>query len=242
MTATELREISRDQSQFQVRAADSATPVFTGYALVFNSRTAIGNPLSWGFYEEIDQAAATKTLAEGDQRFLVDHQSHMLVARKSAGDLRLTQDTNGVMVDADLDSELSYVRDLTRNVEKRRITGMSFQFEVVRDEWTVEQVETSDGNSADVEVRRLLEIRVPEVSAVTFPAYTETTAALRAVSMRDDPDPLGRRAALLSRDDSRRPGGSTGDRKTAAPGESTLHVSHADLLMGGFAARYGLTV
>jgi HK97 family phage prohead protease len=240
MPATELREISRDLAQIEVRTA--AIPTFTGYALVFNSRTAIGNPLSWGFYEEIDPAAATKTIAEGDQRFLVDHMSHMLVARKSAGDLRLTQDATGVLADADLDTELSYVRDLARNVEKRRITGMSFQFEVVRDAWSVEQVETSDGNTADVEVRRLLEIRMPEVSAVTFPAYTDTTAAIRAVSSRDDPDPLGRRASLFRKSEISSPGGSTGRSRQAAPGESTLHRPQLDLALGGWSARTGLVI
>jgi hypothetical protein len=124
-------------------------------------------------------------------------------------------------------------------LEKRRITGMSFQFEVVRDDWQVEQVETRDGNTADVEVRTLLELRCAEVSAVTFPAYQETTAALRAVSLRDDPDPLGRRAELLERND-RRPGGSTVGKGDTAPGESTLHVAHVDLVLGGWAARTGL--
>lgn len=241
MQATELRDLSRETARLEIRS-DASTPTFGGYAIVFDSRTAIGNPLTWGFYEEIDPAAATKTLAEGDQRFLVDHMSHMLVARRSAGDLRLTQDQTGVAVDADLDMELSYVRDMARNVEKRRLTGMSFAFSVVRDDWSTEQVSTSDGQSADVEVRRILEMRVSEVSAVTFPAYEETTAALRAVSMRDDPDPLGRRRELLREVEVRRPGGSTGEREKAAPGESTLHVAHLDLAMGSWAARTGLTV
>lgn len=236
--STELRDLSATASRFELRA-DPTAATFGGYAVVFNSRTAIGNPLSWGFYEEIDPAAATKTLAEGDQRFLIDHDSAKLVARKSAGDLRLTQDASGVFADADLDMELSYVRDMARNIEKRRLTGMSFAFQVVRDQWDVEQVETNDGNTADVEVRRLLEIRISEVSAVTFPAYEETTAALRAVSTRDDPDPLGRRGKLL-KTELRQPGESTGGRKAAAPGESTLQVVHLDLALGGWAARTGL--
>lgn len=159
-------------------AAD-AEPKFVGHAAVFNSRTAIGNPLRWGWYEEIRDGAFTKTLSEGDSRFLVDHDSRLLVARVSAGDLRLAEDDTGLAVDADLDVELSYVKDLVRNLDKRRITGMSFGFYVVRDEWTTEQVETSDGQVADVEVRTILEVRLLEVSAVTFPAYEETDAGLR---------------------------------------------------------------
>jgi HK97 family phage prohead protease len=164
-----------------VRADDAAEPKFTGHAAVFNSRTAIGNPLKWGWYEEVATGAFAKTLAEGDARFLVDHESHMLVARVSAGDLRLAEDEVGLGVDADLDVELSYVKDLVRNLDKKRITGMSFGFYVMRDRWETETVELSDGTSCDVEVRYILEVRLLEVSAVTFPAYDDTDAGLRAL-------------------------------------------------------------
>lgn len=160
---------------------DTEMPKFVGHAAVFDSRTSIGNPYKWGWFEEIAPGAFTKTLAEGDARFLIDHDSRLLVARKSAGDLRLAEDEVGLATDADLDTELSYVRDLVRNLEKRRITGMSFGFYVIRDEWFTEEVETSDGGTIEVEVRRILEIRLLEVSAVTFPAYEDTDAALRSV-------------------------------------------------------------
>lgn len=179
-TIVERRDCPLEVAGAEVRATEGGARSFVGHASVFNSRTAIGNPLQWGWYEEIDEAAFNKTLAEADVRFLIDHDSRMVVARKSAGDLRLSIDSVGLAVDADLDTELSYVRDLVRNLEKRRITGMSFGFYVVRDEWSVEQVETSDGQTADVEVRRILEVRLIEVSAVTFPAYEDTDAGVRS--------------------------------------------------------------
>ena len=241
MAATELRDLDSAQSQIQLRT-DSESPTFSGYAVVFNKRAAIGNPFSWGFFEEVAPSAFNRTIANGDQRFLIDHDPSKLVARKSAGDLRFSINADGVMADADLDMELSYVRDLARNVEKRRITGMSFHFAVKEDSWVVEQRANAAGEMVDVEVRTLLELECAEVSAVTFPAYTETTAALRAVSMRDDPDPLGRRGKLFSESRDRRPGESTGERETAGSGGSTLLTAHADLLLGGWAARYGLPV
>jgi HK97 family phage prohead protease len=220
----ERRGYALTETDFQLRAASGdSPPVFTGHAAVFNVRTAIGNPLTWGFYEEVAPGAFTKTLSEGDARFLVDHDSALLVARESAGDLRLAQDKVGLAVDADLDTELSYVRDLVRNLEKRRITGMSFGFYVVKDAWTTETVSTSDGNEAEVEVRRILEVRLVEVSAVTFPAYEETDAALRAVQQRSDPDPLGRRAELLGQaEDTSEPADATREGSTTSrPGETT---------------------
>jgi HK97 family phage prohead protease len=121
--AFEIREISLEAADVELRAAATAdaSPVFYGHAAVFNTRTAIGNPLTWGFYEEVAPSAFTKTLQEGDARFLVDHNTQLLVSRVSAGDLRLSVDKVGLVSDADLDQELSYVRDLTRNVEKRRL-------------------------------------------------------------------------------------------------------------------------
>lgn len=186
-------------TDFELRAAtDADAPVFTGHAAVFNSRTAIGNPLTWGFYEEVSPGAFTKTLQEGDARFLVDHDTALLVARVSADDLRLAEDKVGLAVEAELDTELSYVKDLVRNLDKRRITGMSFGFRVVKDDWTTETVSTSDGQEAEIEIRTIREVELFEVSAVTFPAYDETDAALRAVSFRPDPDPFGRRAEILN--------------------------------------------
>ena len=227
-------------ADFAVRAAEGdELPTFTGHAAVFNVRTAIGNPLRWGFYEEIAPGTFTKTLQEGDARFLVDHDTSLLMARVSADDLRLAEDKTGLAVDADLDTELSYVRDFVRNLEKRRITGMSFGFRVVKDDWTTETVSTSDGQEADVEIRTIREVELFEVSAVTFPAYEETDAALRALQLRDDPDPLGRRDELLHPDDTSEPVDATrsDEEEPAAATPRRLVVGDQ---MRALAARYGL--
>jgi HK97 family phage prohead protease len=233
-------------TDFTLRAEpDGADPVFTGHAAVFNVRTAIGNPLTWGFYEEIAPGAFTKTLKEGDARFLVDHDTALLVARVTAGDLRLGEDDIGLNTESDLDQEVSYVRDLTVNVRKRRITGMSFGFEVVKDDWTTVDAGTLDnGDTVEAELRTIREVKLYEVSAVTFPAYEETDAALRAVRCRSNPDPLGRRAALLRRESTdREPADATRGDKPSEPAVSTrMTAKHVDLAMRGYAARYRLSL
>lgn len=227
---TELRFRPLTVSDFIVRAeGDEEVPTFAGHAAVFNSRTAIGNPLKWGFYEEIAPGAFTKTLNEGDARFLVDHDTSLLVARVSAGDLRLAEDSIGLATEAELDTELSYVKDLVRNLERKRITGMSFGFRVIKDDWTTETVEASDGMEAEVEVRTIREVELFEVSAVTFPAYEETDAALRAIAHRDDPDPLGRRGRLLHPDDEPAQSTRKTDEPTSQPGEPTGDVMRRDI-------------
>ena len=180
---TERRDLTLATAGLQVRAVEGGGPGFTGHAAVFNSRTAIGNPLTWGFYEEIAAGAFTKTITEGDARMLVDHDTRMVVSRVSAGSLRLAQDQVGLAVDADLDTELSYVSDLVVNLRNKNVTGMSFGFRVVKDDWEPVEIETVDGDKAEAELRIIREVQLFEVSAVTFPAYEDTDAGLRSVGV-----------------------------------------------------------
>jgi HK97 family phage prohead protease len=178
----ELRTRALVDTDVALVRSEGTGPRFAGHAAMFDSRTAIGSPQTWGWYESIARGAFAKTLREADVRMLVDHDSRLLVARASAGDLRLREDDHGLAVDADLDEELSYVRDLVRNLEKRRITGMSFGFYVVRDDWTTEEVRDANGDAHEVDVRVIREVKLLEVSAVTFPAYEDTDAGLRAMT------------------------------------------------------------
>lgn len=248
-TSTVLEQRTRalgDTDAHLVRAeGDDAARRFVGHAAVFDSRTSIGNPLRWGWYEEIASTAFDKTLDEGDARFLVDHDSALLVARVSAGDLTLSTDDVGLAVDAELDAEVSYVRDLARNLEKRRITGMSFGFYVVRDTWSTEEIDLPDGGKADVEVRVIEEVHLLEVSAVTFPAYEDTDAGLRALAdevraargvptTQTSPPASGRARPA--------PADATQDGTTPAPAEATRgDVRHLDERLRVLVARDGLT-
>jgi HK97 family phage prohead protease len=246
MTRTEeRRDLTLATAGLQVRAAEAeGTPGFEGHAAVFNSRTAIGNPLTWGFYEEIAPGAFSKTISEGDARFLVDHDTRMVVSRVSAGSLRLAQDQIGLAVDADLDEDLSYVRDLVVNLRNRNITGMSFGFRVVKDDWEPLEVETVDGAKAETELRIIREVQLFEVSAVTFPAYEDTDAGLRSVGValaaRGDAGAFDRRAQyrpeLLSF--RREPAETTRESDATQPGETT--GGRQAMRMEALAARYRL--
>lgn len=196
---TERRDLTISAADVALRATEGGARQFFGHAAVFNSRTAIGNPLTWGFYEEIADGAFTKTLSEGDSRYLVDHDTRLVVSRVSAGSLRLAQDQIGLAVESDLDERLSYVGDLIVNLDNRNITGMSFGFQVVKDDWEMVDVETLDGDKASAELRIIREVKLFEVSAVTFPAYEDTDAGLRSVgaalAARGDDAAFDRRAA-----------------------------------------------
>lgn len=259
LPTTERRRLTLAASDFHLRAAaDDSPPAFQGYASKFNERTAIGNPLTWGFFEQVAPGAFTKTLSEGDQRFLVDHDTAMVVARSSAGTLRLAQDGVGLVTDADLDPNLSYVNDLIANLRNGNITGMSFGFEVLKDQWETVNVDTvgDDGVpvSAPADLRMLQEVRLMEVSAVTFPAYTSTEAALRSVgaalTRHADRELIERhveRKPMLAKYvevGDREPGESTRGSGKTEPAESTPSVPREDLdrWARALALKHGLTL
>jgi HK97 family phage prohead protease len=250
-TGEERRDLGVVEAGMQIRAADpdaaddATEPVFTGHAAVFNSRTAIGNPLTWGFYEQVASGCFTKTLAEGDARMLVDHDTAMVVSRVSAGSLRLGQDTTGLAVESDMDTELSYVSDLAANLRNGNITGMSFGFYVVKDQWDSETVSTSDGEEAEIEIRTILEVKLLEVSAVTFPAYEETDAGLRALAYRHDRAAIEKRVQFmpamskLLADIDREPGETTrGDENTEPAASTRLSVASIAMRKKALEARF----
>lgn len=140
-----------------------------GYAIVFDSPSLdLG-----GFREIIDPSAVDRTLTEGaDVRALVDHDASKIIGRTRAGTLTLRKDTRGLRVSIEPDPEISYAKDMMRSVKRGDITGMSFGFRALEDDWSY------DG---PVPMRTVLDMKLSEVSVVTFPAYPDTSVALRSL-------------------------------------------------------------
>ena len=90
--------------------------------------------------------------------------------------MQLIPDENGMSIRADLDTENnSDARSLYSAVERGDLDGMSFMFTVEKDSW--------DDPDSEHPTRHLLSIRrVFEVSAVTFPAYSNTSIQARGLS------------------------------------------------------------
>lgn len=207
----EIRSVKLDRS-----SVDADSRQFTGHAAVYEQRAAIGNPLAWGFYEQVARGAFDKSLSDGDVLQLADHDPAKPIARMSAGTLDLESDDTGLLVESEI-VRTSYGNDLIANVKAGNITGMSFGFQTVSDDWTTETVETKDGMSVEVELRTLLEVKLIEVSTTPFPAYAGTDAGLRAI-----------RAARQS--------------VRARGGSQVLEVSDAELRALGAELRVGATL
>lgn len=157
-----------------------------GKPIVFGSETDIG-----GFYREIIDPGALDDADLRDVRFLVNHDLRMIPLARSRNNnenstMRLEVAGDGLNIRADLDTERNETsRSLYSAVERGDISGMSFMFTVKADAW--EDLDT------EYPVRHITGIdKVFEVSAVTAPAYEETSIEARA-----DADALESARALL---------------------------------------------
>lgn len=146
--------------------ADSEKKTLRGYAALFNSDTTIGDY----FIETIAPGAFDKA-ANGDVRALVDHDPGRVIGRTKSGTLRLAVDAKGLAVEIDV-PDTTDGRDLWTLVERGDISGMSFGFRVTKQEWD---------ETGDLPKRTILEVELYEVSAVAFPAYDDTSIAVRSL-------------------------------------------------------------
>lgn len=160
----------------EVRSEDQALR-FSGHAAVYNSRTYIG-PKPYGFWEEVRAGAFAKTITEGDVRMLHNHNPDLVLARSTVhegpGSLALNEEKRGLHAKAEW-VPTTYAQDLALSLRHGTVSQMSFSFTPVKEEWT------KDDKGEDV--RSLGEVSLYDVSTVTFPAYTETDAAMRAVGL-----------------------------------------------------------
>jgi len=155
-----------------------------GYAAVFNSPSAdLG-----GFVEVVTPQAFNRTLRENPDIFaLVDHDDAKVLGRTTAGTLNLSIDEVGLRVEIS-PPDTTYARDIMESVRRGDIDGMSFAFRARKQRFD---------RTGTTPVRHLLDVDMKEVSIVTFPAYPDTSVALR--ELNTDPNQIKRlRLRLVS--------------------------------------------
>lgn len=161
---------------FEVRAEDTERgKTITGRPIVFGQKTDLG------WYDEVIERGALDTTDLKDVRLLVNHNVDMIPLARSRNNtenstMQLTADDNGLLIRADLDTENnSDSKSLYSAVGRGDVDGMSFMFTVDKDSW--------DDPDSEHPTRHIRSIRrVFEVSAVTFPAYSQTSIQARGLS------------------------------------------------------------
>ena len=145
-----------------------------GYAILFDTPSEnLG-----GFVEVMTPTSVDRTLAEAlDVRALWNHDDGQVLGRTKAGTLRLTKDARGLLVEID-PPDTTIGRDTLESVRRGDVTGMSFRFAVVRPGG--ERFESRNGMTP----RIVSDMRIPEISIVTFPAYVATDATVAQRSLQ----------------------------------------------------------
>ena len=159
------RETRDFETTFEIREeGDGMT--FVGYAAKFDQPSEnLG-----GFVEYVERGAFSRSLkSRNDVMLLWNHDAGQPLASTKSGTMKLTEDEVGLRVEARL-PETTLGKDMAILLREGIVGKMSFGFNVIKDSWNAE------GNE-----RRLKSVRLFEVSAVVWPAYTQTSAAVRGL-------------------------------------------------------------
>jgi HK97 family phage prohead protease len=157
----------RRASKIEIRAAGDKM-VVEGYATVYGAPYDVGGM----FTETIERGAAAKSAQEADVVFLFDHDG-LPLARTKSGTMTLSSDDTGLLVRAELSQNSTTARDLVDAINRGDVDEMSFAFQVVRQSWNQDRSE-----------RSISEVKLVDVSAVTYPANPATH-----IQIADDPQP-----------------------------------------------------
>lgn len=171
----ESKEIRSFDFDINATESEERGKYIEGRAIVYNQKANLG------WYDEIIAQDALKDTDLRDVRLLVNHNTDMIPLARSRNNnvnstMQLTVDENGLGIRANLDVENNAdAKALYSAIERSDINQMSFMFVVDKDRW--------DDMDTDHPTRTITGIkRVLEVSAVIFPAYTQTSLQARGLA------------------------------------------------------------
>ena len=161
-------------AKLTLRAADAGSDSpgkLEGYAAVFNSRSEdLG-----GFYEVMKPGSFDSVLkTKPDVRCLMNHDGNLVLGRTKNGTLQLRADPMGLFYSVQLPNT-STGRDLYTLIQRGDISQCSFAFKLESgdDDWT-------EDAASGKQLRTIKNVsHLFDVSAVTTPAYSDTTVSAR---------------------------------------------------------------
>lgn len=159
--------------KFEVREAAGQTgPVIAGYFSVFDTEYE----MCPGVSEKIARGAFASCLGD-DIRALIDHDTRLVLGRTAAGTLTLREDDHGLYGEIKINEADTDAMNLYARVQRGDVSQCSFGFDIIAEDYAV----SPDGQKCTWTVR---EVKLYEVSVVTFPAYEATAVEARSESAR----------------------------------------------------------
>lgn len=206
------------QLEARAKAGTSGVSTISGYASVVEEPYEMWDFL--GAYSEVVRSGSfAKTLSETPQVQLLLNHGGLAMAYTKAGTLRLSEDSTGLHMEADVTSARSDVQDMLLALEDGSVDEMSFAFRVTRQNW-----------SPDYDQRDILEVDLHrgDVSVVNFGANPATSVApaMRAA----DFDNLGDDDALALMERLQRRFTSTAEPELKAGHPLSLYLAQAQAL------------
>lgn len=165
-----LAEIEKRTYSFNLEIReDDGEPKLIGHAAVFDE---IGGDKY--FKEKINAGAFKKSIKKDDIRALFNHDSNIVLGRNKAGTLKLEEDDKGLAIEI-TPPDTQLVKDMVLGPIKRGdISQMSFAFVTLKDTW-------EESEDSEPTLRIVQEVKLFDVSPVTFPFYEGTDIAMRSL-------------------------------------------------------------
>ncbi len=152
----------------EIRVDEAGNVDLVGYATVYDHAYDVAGGAPYGWSETICAGACDRSVSERDDvRLLVNHDG-IALARTRSKTLTLESDSTGLRVSARLDAQSPSVQSLTSAMNRGDMDEMSFAFKVNRQEW-----------NADYTERSISEVKLYDVSVVTYPANPATVTHIR---------------------------------------------------------------
>lgn len=170
-----MKEIRKFDFEVRAKRDEQHGTYLEGTPIVYDAWTNLG------WYDEQIQRGALDRTDLTDVRFLINHNTDMIPLARSRNNnenstMQMTVDEGGMNIRVNLDIENnSDARSLYSAVERGDIDGMSFMFVVDGELWEEEESDHPRRTITDIE-------KVFEVSAVTFPAYEQTSISARGLA------------------------------------------------------------
>jgi HK97 family phage prohead protease len=171
-----IREEAMERRLSKVSAVDREGKTLRGKAVVYNSDSEdLG-----GFIERVHPQAFKRTLSDTahEIRSFWNHDSRLLLGRRSNGTLQLDNQSDALVVEISM-PDTGFARDLAALVARGDCDAMSFGFTLPGGK--SEAWEPHESNPR-LKRRTLLDCTLHEISVVSVPAYPETSVAIRSMA------------------------------------------------------------
>ena len=180
-----MKEIRKLDLQFRAEETEDKKMEIKGYAVVFNS------PETYGYTEVIDKHALDETDMSDVVLRYNHNDSFIVLARTRNGSLKLNTDDTGLMMKANLQSDITDHKNIFNAIKSELIDKQSFAFSVDEDSYDY-----------DTDTRTILKIgKLYDVSVVDQPFYNATDVS---VARNQNNDFMEKREQLRKQEEEKR--------------------------------------